>query len=420
MQRLLFKLDFGVLCLNRLTLKGIILQLAIGGTNDDVVHDALSNLINNADHVSIAVSYVQLSGWSLLKSMLETSKAKSVRILCTDQMGITDPAAVREALKAGAIVRNYKSDGRTFHPKVYLSSTADGNHRFMSGSSNLSAAALRRSVEVNTIHEDDGEVLSWFEEMFEHRSIAFTEDVLSDMETAFRSRIHGHLTAGRKNKNRGKKIETVVDTEALFDSLFGDVDHDIGLLNFDHVGNTVRNLHQAKKLLEDSSNWAGKNGSELNRLGLMTDGNINQLGILFRDAKSLADAAEVWVRWLYQASDDELSTVNPFGRLLWARHALRNFWSFSSEISDYFLDHAVNPSLEVKRELQIIELLSNSRSSGANLALDDVKTLALLLNAKSTDVDGKVKEYFENKGARSWKSEDRAFIIQAWKKVAAA
>lgn len=396
------------------------MRFVIGGNNSGEVYDALASLFEDTTDISIAVSYIQLSGWSLLKELLGTPSEKNLRILCTDQMGITDPAAVRAALECDVDIRNYQSDGRVYHPKLYLANKANGSVYFMSGSSNLSKSAWCKSVEINTIQRDDGTLSAWFEDAFAARSAKFDDEILAVMEANFRSRIHGQFSAGRKSKTSGQALNKALDTGELIDSLFGDVDHDIGLLNFDHTGNTVRNISQAQNLLIESDTWTGKNASELNHLGLTTAGEINDLGIKFRDSANIEEAANIWVTWLYETPTQELHSVNPFGRLVWAKRALTNFWKFEDEIIQYFLDNSVNPSREIKAELQTIELLSNSRSAGSNLSLADVQTLAKLLQEKDNpllDLGKKIQQYLGNKGARSWKFSDRRFIISAWEKV---
>lgn len=395
------------------------MKIVIGGNDFGEVHDALASLFEDATDISIAVSYIQLSGWALLKSILGDSLENKLRILCTDQMGITDPAAVREVLDCGVDIRNYKSDGRVYHPKLYLANKVGGNTYFMSGSSNLSKAAWCSSVEVNTIQEDDGTLNTWFEEIFASQSTKFDEEMLLAMEANFRARIHGQLSAGRKSKKSGYALNKALDTEELIDSLFGDVDHDIGLLNFDHTGNTVRNIGQAQNLLSESPTWTGKNASELNHLGLTTEGNINNLGMKFRDSANEEKCAKIWVTWLFETPNEDLRAINPFGRLDWAKRALGNFWRFDNEIIEYFIANAVNPNPEIKAELQTIELLANSNSAGSNLSLTDVKTLAKLLGEKnaSLKLGEKIIQYLDNKGARSWKFSDRYFIIKAWGEV---
>lgn len=65
-----------------------------------------------------------------------------MRLVCTDQLGITQPAAVERALQSGVQIRNY-SGGAVYHPKVYLAHDRNLRPtRFLLGSANLSTSAL--------------------------------------------------------------------------------------------------------------------------------------------------------------------------------------------------------------------------------------------------------------------------------------
>ena len=64
-----------------------------GGPN---VFDYVAEAFRGADHVGIAVSYVQESGWRILEPIVPTG---STRMVIDDQMGITQPSAIRIALE---------------------------------------------------------------------------------------------------------------------------------------------------------------------------------------------------------------------------------------------------------------------------------------------------------------------------------
>ena len=94
------------------------MSFGLSGTEQKVVLEKLRLLFEEADAVSIAVSYIQLSGWRLLSPMLSSIK-KDTRILCTDQLGRTDPSAVREIQKAGIAIHAYCASNSD-HPKEYI------------------------------------------------------------------------------------------------------------------------------------------------------------------------------------------------------------------------------------------------------------------------------------------------------------
>jgi hypothetical protein len=61
---------------------------AIGGRQGRPVYEAIKVLAAEADALSIAVSYVQLSGWELLADAIPAAKLTRTRILCTDQLWV--------------------------------------------------------------------------------------------------------------------------------------------------------------------------------------------------------------------------------------------------------------------------------------------------------------------------------------------
>ena len=119
-------------------------MLGLGGFKEGAVFETLKEFLAEFERLDIAVSYLQRSGWELLKPLLE-GKLSEVRILCTDQLGISDPAAIRDMLASGVQVRAYGGNA-VFHPKVYLISNTDKPDAWLLGSANLSRSALKTAV----------------------------------------------------------------------------------------------------------------------------------------------------------------------------------------------------------------------------------------------------------------------------------
>jgi hypothetical protein len=94
----------------------------------------LSELVDGAETLSLAVSYLQVGGWELFCHHTRSLSLPKMRIVCTDQMGITHPAAVQRAITSGVQIRNF-AGAVTYHPKVYLA------HDKMTGPSGACLAA---------------------------------------------------------------------------------------------------------------------------------------------------------------------------------------------------------------------------------------------------------------------------------------
>ena len=124
--------------------------------------------IRNARSVDIAVSYLQMSGWFMLRE-LEGIPPAQVRILTTDQMNITQPAVLNAALRLGIQIRCYRGN-RVYHPKVYLihGKTRTKNVAIL-GSANISGSGLENGIEAGIEIVDSlffKRLARWFEGLF--------------------------------------------------------------------------------------------------------------------------------------------------------------------------------------------------------------------------------------------------------------
>ena len=59
---------------------------------------ALRELVRGADTLSVAVSYLQVGGWEMFHKQVERLSLPRMRIVCTDQLEITHPEAVKRAV----------------------------------------------------------------------------------------------------------------------------------------------------------------------------------------------------------------------------------------------------------------------------------------------------------------------------------
>ncbi len=127
-------------------------MLSFGGDEEAVVLNSLKKVIRRFENIDLAVSYIQFSGWELLKPLIRGKESK-VRVLCTDQLGITDPKAVADMQRAGVAIRAY-SGSNVFHPKVVIVKKG-GLTSVLVGSANLSRSALVSGVEAVSLVDDE-------------------------------------------------------------------------------------------------------------------------------------------------------------------------------------------------------------------------------------------------------------------------
>jgi HKD family nuclease len=385
---------------------------------------ALHELIEGAETLSVAVSYLQVGGWEMFRERIQDLSLRKMRILCTDQLGITQPAAVKRALACKVQIRNFTGNV-TYHPKVFLAHSGNGRPtRFLLGSANLSTSAFSNSVEAGVLSEEAnalGTLNRWFDDVFNHSSAAFTPELLDQMDLRWRSA----ATERAKNRLRIRRILAAQagaqaippepeDVDTLEDVL-ATIQLPIGLLNIDYAGNNVRNIDKLREVMANPRKASGKQQSELKLLGFMLNGKLTALGRAAAAARTNAEVARLWCRWLKQTSDARLREINP--RLLDAKRVLPQFWRLKEDVREYFLANARSP--KERTTLQTIELLCNAREVVQELSLDDIRSLSRLLQSERVPdyIREQIEEYFNNKGQRSWDTDDRRIIPLAWKEA---
>lgn len=396
------------------------------GRNQDY-RSALSELLGDAETLSIAVSYIQLSGWELLQQYNSKINMGKMRIVCTDQFGITQPTAIKRAIRSGVSVHNF-TENKTYHPKVYLAHDKNSRPiRVLIGSANLSISAFSTSIEVGVMDESPEGLAAidrWFSDLYEKRSEAFTPKHLREMEINWRiqatKRIQDRLIVRKSMEasSRDRAIEIAPEDLGSLEDIFATIQLPIGLLNMDYAGNNIRNIAKAREVLRRVRVASDKQLSELKLLGFIREGELTTFGSAAARVKSDEEFALLWCMWLKQTPDHELQTVND--KLLVAKRVFPQFWRLKEDVRAYFLENAQRPS--DRRTLQTIELLCNAHEIVQNLSLDEIHTLSKLLvdTLNVPEIIHKdITDYFNNKGTRGWDFPDRRILPIAWKKATA-
>lgn len=395
------------------------MTVAIGGDGAGGIKERLAELMLDADAVDMAVSYVQVSGWKEIEPLLRGIDPKRVRLVCTDQLGITHPDAVRMIMAAGVSIRRY-SGAPIYHPKVYLAHRGERPAEYVVGSANLSRSALTQSVEVVMGGLDEDQKLkTWFDNLFANRTDEFDEARLRMMARAVAARVRTQLEVAQVDAPApaAAPAPELVDRAELLDSVFTRVPNVIATLGFDHAGNNVRNVSYAKDVVSQEAKWDSKQDSEMTLLGLGESGSPTRLGREFGSAATINEAASRWVDWLKSTPDEELARFGKSERLVSAKRAIENFWKMKEEVRTFFLDHAENPTTEVRRILQAIELLANCGPIARDMSLNDIRALSANLQDLSglpAEVADTIRKYLTNKGPRNWDVPDRRIVPLAW------
>jgi HKD family nuclease len=123
----------------------------------------LSPLIEHTSDLRIAVAFASRQGLKIIEAPLSTAvkKGAAVEFLVGLDMRSTEPEALQALLElsrksANAALYCYASVSAPgiYHPKLYLSRTADAFASIV-GSSNLTEGGLKKNVEVNVLIEAD-------------------------------------------------------------------------------------------------------------------------------------------------------------------------------------------------------------------------------------------------------------------------
>ena len=107
---------------------------------------AIADCFEKAEKADIVVAYIQQGGVALLQNSLDRI-GHAVRLICSLDMDVTDPSALKALMAKGVKVKIYRMDRGTMHAKLWLFQDARGCWRCIVGSANLSAGGLRNNVE---------------------------------------------------------------------------------------------------------------------------------------------------------------------------------------------------------------------------------------------------------------------------------
>lgn len=133
-------------------------HLTTGGADDPFLPKLL-HAIRRATEIDLAVAFIKSSGLDLIFDALAeavTYRGARLRLLTSDYLDVTDPAALRKILllgDEGADARVFEAQDYSFHLKVYIFIQVEGREivegEAYVGSSNISRIALTDGLEWN-------------------------------------------------------------------------------------------------------------------------------------------------------------------------------------------------------------------------------------------------------------------------------
>jgi len=133
-----------------------------------------------------------------------------------------------------------------------------------------------------------------------------------------------------------------------------------------------------------------------------------------RRCRTPTAVARLWTDWIKKSSDTVLNASN--SRLRSFKRAAERFWRLQPEVRTFFLGEITNPG--ERQTLQTIELCCNGSEVVESLSLNDFRSMPpFMLSGKnlSAFIRRAVADYLENKGSRSWTSDDRRIVLTSWR-----
>jgi len=398
---------------------GLILNYPSGHLAFD---SALRDLFSLADRIDIAVSYIQMSGWSVFSHHTEHLDGGSIRVLTTDQLFITQPTVLEQALKRGITTKCFQR-GRFFHPKIYIAHRNGVCIGAVVGSANLSASGLLAGIEGGFLvkeHEALEELADWFDSLFAKRFAVNVDDAFvsayrSEWMRASAARIRARRKLSKKKRRRKRsRTELITNEVDGLDDILSSVCLPVSTLGFDHAGNNVRNLTRALRVLRRFPRSSGKERSELHLLGFAQGERLTPLGRRAARRRSERGLATEWCRWVKSQPIERLNDLNP--RLASFKRAALRFWTLKESVRDEFFARLHDNNARIF--VQAVELLCNGSGVVEFLDVEDFKAVAPILTSGRglpKFIATAIKEYRSNKGSRSWASEDRLVVLKAWR-----
>ncbi|MFE8696128.1 DEAD/DEAH box helicase family protein [Cytobacillus sp. FJAT-53684] len=162
--------------------------------------------IETASSICILTSFTMKSGVDYLADSLRAAaeRGSDIKICTGDYLFITQPDALEALLSIheNIVIRLWKSNGTSFHPKAYLFQTNE-HDCFIVGSSNLSRSALSHGVEWNlsvSNHTDTyNEALQQFLHIFyANLTVSLNKETLKDYRDEYEKYHEKHPDLAKK------------------------------------------------------------------------------------------------------------------------------------------------------------------------------------------------------------------------------
>lgn len=142
--------------------------MLIQNYNSEQTHgDTIKHLLSQCEGADLMVSYIKFSGAKFLESSMKDclTRGGKVRILCTLDMEISQPEAIKRLITLGVKIKTYSSLRGNYHPKMWIFSDSKGG-KCLVGSANMSESAMLKNVEISSLLQGDEKNIASAKEIF--------------------------------------------------------------------------------------------------------------------------------------------------------------------------------------------------------------------------------------------------------------
>lgn len=176
----------------------------------------LKDIFAESKAAYLTVAYVKESGVNALQQELKgiIQNKGYVKLICSNDMGITDPQAIKLLLDMGVEVKVFKLDEGTFHAKVWLSNKHDKWYCLV-GSANFTMAAFVRNVEASLLIESKSDTSGSVSQALIFFEYLWSSGKCYSVDYEFLKTWQGRRDSKTRIKDQIKEVKLTHEKEAI-------------------------------------------------------------------------------------------------------------------------------------------------------------------------------------------------------------
>ena len=181
----------------------------------------IKEMLNESNILLLTVSYIRDSGVNIIIDDLKKiiSNKGTIKLICSNDMGITDPVAIKKLLDIGVEVKIYKLDEGTFHAKIWLSNKNKKWYCIV-GSANCSKGALINNVEASLLIDTDSNIKGAIEQALIFFEYLWDSGKCFNVDYEFLKTWQSRKVSKTKFKEQIDKLKLTTEKKKIIDLLF--------------------------------------------------------------------------------------------------------------------------------------------------------------------------------------------------------